>query len=294
MNLDALLKQISPRLSPEDLAQKELVMENLKERYKDYSDPWGFDINKISKNLGLLLPIYRKYFRVRVFGLENVEDIPYIVTSNHTGQLPLDGMLISIAMAYELPEKPRVLHSMVERFLAALPFLGSMAASSGAILGDRDNCKWLLEKGESILVFPEGVRGISKNTPDYYKLQKFTNGFFRIALQTKTPILPISVIGAEEMYPLVYHAKPLAKLLGLPSLPISANILPLPSPIDIYIGKPYYLPEDLSYETAPDSEIRKHVYQIEKEIKKNLNIGLKSRRPLGNLLDIPWLKKKHD
>src|SRR5690606_40654678 len=83
---------------------------------------------------------------------------------------------------------------------------------------------------------------------------------------------------AEEMFPFVFHAKNLAKLLKFPALPLTANLLPLPSPIDIYIGEEYELPKDLSAE-APDKDIREHVYRIETKIKKQLATGLKNRRP---------------
>ncbi len=112
--------------------------------------------------------------------------------------------------------------------MAKFPFLGDVSAQTGSILGDRENCKWLLNKKESILVFPEGVRGVSKNTNHFYELQKFTNGFYRIALDSKTKILPVTVVGAEEMFPFVYHAKKLGSALGLPTLPLSANLFPLP------------------------------------------------------------------
>lgn len=271
-----MLDQINLKLSAQDIEKKELSYRKLKDRYADYRDPWGFNLEAVKKAIDLTLPIYRKYFRVRVFGIENVEDEPYMIVSNHTGQIPIDGMLITMAFAYEF-EKPRVLHSMVERFMAGLPFIGDLAAQTGSILGDRENSKWLLDQGESILVFPEGVRGINKATKDFYKLQKFSNGFYRIALQSNVKILPISVVGAEEMFPVVIQAKEVAKKLGLPNLPLSLNLLPLPSPIDIYIGKPIEINPELSPE-APESEIRKEVYKIENIIKQNIKTGLDHRR----------------
>ncbi len=262
------------------------VFESLKEKYQNYQDPWGFNIDSVHKVLEFLLPLYQNYFKVRVFGQENVADRPYMIVSNHSGQIPLDGILIAMAFALEV-SPPRVLRAMVERFMAKLPFLGSLSAELGSILGDRQNCEYLLENGESILVFPEGVRGISKSTSDYYKLQKFSAGFFRIALKAQAEILPVAVIGAEEMFPFVYQAKGLAKLLKLPALPLTPIAFPLPSPIDIYIGKPYSLPENLSHE-APESEIREHVYRIEKQIKLMMAKGLKQRRPFFDEVRKPF------
>jgi 1-acyl-sn-glycerol-3-phosphate acyltransferase len=186
-------------------------------------------------------------------------------------------MLITIAFLMDV-SPPRVLRAMVERFLAQLPFLGDFTAQTGSILGDRANCSYLIENGESILVFPEGVRGISKNTSDFYKLRHFSEGFYRIALQKKTPILPVCVIGAEEMFPFVFHYKKVAKLLNVPALPLTANFFPLPSPIDIYIGEEIPIPEHMGSE-ALDKDIKENIYHIENSIKRLMITGLKNRRP---------------
>jgi 1-acyl-sn-glycerol-3-phosphate acyltransferase len=271
LNLNQLL------LSSEDDLKITHIFHELREKYKDYKDPWGFNIDLCEKAVRKLLPIYRSYFKVRVFGAENVKDHSYIVTSNHSGQIPIDGMLITIAFLMDVTP-PRVLRAMVERFLAQLPFLGDFTAQTGSILGDRANCAYLIENGESILVFPEGVRGISKNTSDFYKLRHFSEGFYRIALQKRTPILPVCVIGAEEMFPFVFHYKKVAKLLKLPALPLTANLFPLPSPIDIYIGEEIAIPEHMGPE-APDKDIKENVYHIENTIKRLMITGLKNRRP---------------
>lgn len=283
-----MLKFLSLKLSKEDEEKKQEVFSYLREVYKGYQDPWGFDLDAVEKAISFFLPFYRNYFKVRVFGAENVRDVPYMAISNHTGQIPIDGILITIAFLFDV-SPPRVLRSMIERFMASLPVLGELSGEVGSILGDRKNCEYLLRNKQSILVFPEGVKGISKSTPQYYKTQKFTNGFLRTALKEKISILPIAVIGAEEMFPFVFHTHKLAKMLKLPALPLSANFLPLPSPIDIYIGKEYKLPNFLSPE-APDKEIREHVYKIETKVKNLLSIGLKNRRPFFEEVRNPILK----
>jgi 1-acyl-sn-glycerol-3-phosphate acyltransferase len=198
------------------------------------------------------------------------------------------GMLVTMAFALDVAP-PRILRAMVERFLAQLPFLGDITAQTGSILGDRANCEYLIDHGESILVFPEGVKGISKNTPDYYQLRSFSQGFYRIALQKKTPLLPICIIGAEEMFPLVFHAKKIASMLKLPSLPLSANLIPLPSPIDIYIGKEIPIPEHMNIESS-DKEIKENVFHIENTIKKMIVHGLANRRPFFDSIRKPVSK----
>lgn len=275
-------------LSPEDDLKINKIFHELHEKYKDYKDPWGFNLELCEKTLRKVLPLYRSYFKVRVFGAENVKDHSYIVCSNHTGQIPIDGMLITIAFLMDVTP-PRVLRAMVERFMAQLPFVGDFTAQTGSILGDRANCSFLIDHGESILVFPEGVRGVSKNTSDFYKLRHFSEGFYRIALQKKTPILPVCVIGAEEMFPFVFHSKKLAKLLKVPALPLTANLVPLPSPIDIYIGPEIAIPEHLEAE-ATEKEIKENVFHIENTIKRLLITGLKNRRPFFDPIRKPVSK----
>lgn len=275
-------------LTAEDDQKISEVFDVLREKYKNYKDPWGFNLDLCEKTLRKLVPLYRSYFKVRVFGAENVQDHSYLVTSNHTGQIPLDGMLITIAFLLDV-SPPRVLRAMVERFMAQLPFIGDFTAQTGSILGDRANCAYLIDHGESILVFPEGVRGVSKSTPDFYKLRHFSEGFYRIALQKKTPILPVCVVGAEEMYPFVFHSKKIAKMLKVPALPLTANLIPLPSPIDIYIGKEIPIPAHLGPE-ATDKDIKENVYHIENTIKRMLISGLKNRRPFLDFIRKPISK----
>lgn len=275
-------------ITPEDEQKIQEVFAYLRERYKDYKDPWGFNLDLCEKALRTFIPIYRSYFKVRVFGAENVKDHPYVVASNHTGQLPIDAGLITLAFALDI-YPPRVLRPMVERFMAQLPFIGELSAEAGAILGDRANSMYLLENGESILVFPEGVRGISKITPDYYKLRPFSNGFYRIALQKKTPILPVCVIGAEEMFPFVFHSKKLADFLKVPALPLSLNYVPLPSPIDIYIGAEIPIPENMN-EGASEKDIKENVFHVENSVKKLMIQGLKNRRPFFDTIRKPISK----
>ena len=272
-----MFESISQHFS-RDIPKEEFdeIFRQLHESYPDGEDPWGLNLKKARKSLEYIYPIYKHYFKVRVIGKENVGDRPYMVIANHSGQIAIDGMLISTAFALDI-QPPRILRSMVERFFTALPFLGTWAAEGGAVLGDRQNCLNLLNRDQSVLSFPEGVGGVSKSTSEYYKLQRFTRGFFRMALMANVDILPISVVGAEEIFPWVYQAKGAAKSLGLPALPLSPLYFPLPSPVDIIIGEPYRIPEDLSPE-APDSKIDPHINAVKSQIQKLTDEGLKERR----------------
>ena len=271
-------------IKDEDLLKFDQVFEHLRVKHPSGEDAWGLKLKSIRANLEKVYPIYSNYFKTRVFGAENVGEENYIVVSNHSGQIAFDGAIITTAFLVDV-FPPRILRAMVERFFPSIPFVGSWSAGNGSVLGDRQNCINLLTRDESVLVFPEGVKGIAKNTSEYYQLKPFTRGFIRIAVETNTPILPICVIGAEEMYPLVYHLKPLARLLKLPALPVTPGYLfgllgtvPLPSPIDIHIGKPIHLNTILN-EHSLDKEIDVERIKIENTISELIKAGLKNRRP---------------
>lgn len=251
-------------------------MRQLKKRYPSGEDPWGLNLEFLRSMFIRTWPFYKHYFRVKVHGGQNVpEQGAIVVVSNHSGQIAIDGALISLAFFSDVPH-PRILRAMVERFVAKIPFIGSWITSCGGVLGDRRNCQLLLEQGEAVLVFPEGVRGIAKNTSEYYQLQHFTTGFFRMALEAGCDILPIAVVGAEEFYPYVYQARSLAKKLGLPALPISPNFFPLPSAVDIYIGEVYKIPPTMNDQSS-DLEVKAEVAKIKSQIQDMIDHGRQRR-----------------
>lgn len=262
------------------------VIKKLEQRYTQQADPWGLNPTTLHKSFKALYPIYKSYFKVRVFGLENVNvKKNYLMAANHTGQIAIDGALISMAFVTQLKD-PILPRPLIDRLVPALPWLGSWLAGLGAVVGDRTNCIKLLENKESVLVFPEGIKGIAKNTSQFYKLQRFTTGFIKMAHAAKTDILPIAVVGAEEMFPFVYHPKPLARLLKLPALPIMPFYFPLPSPIDIHIGKPISLkPSQKTFLSM--QKIHEKTRMVQKCIQDLVTQGLKKRRPF-------WITKDND
>ena len=183
-------------------------------------DPWGMNIEGIKSTLGVAKYLYTKYFRVEAFGLENIpKDGRVLVIPNHSGQLPIDGMMTAYALLTN-PIAPRVPKAMVERFFPTLPFVGNWLNSIGSIVGDPYNCEKLLENDEAIIVFPEGVRGSGKLFKDRYQLQRFGNGFMHLAMKHETPIIPVGIVGLEESIISFADMKPLAKLFGMPYAPL--------------------------------------------------------------------------
>ncbi|MDC0714328.1 lysophospholipid acyltransferase family protein [Stigmatella sp. ncwal1] len=241
-------------------------------------DPFGFNLDFSLAAVAPLLWLYRHYHRVETFGLENVPPGRVLLVSNHSGQLPMDGAMIGVALMMEA-DPPRAIRSMVEKWVPTLPYISAFFARVGQIVGTPENCRRLLAAGEAILVFPEGMRGISKLWPQRYQLQDFGLGFMRLALETDTPIVPVAVIGAEEQAPALMDLKPLARLLGFPAFPITPTGVPFPLPTKyrLYFGEPMHFTGRADDE---DSELDKKVRTVRAAIQAMIHQGLKERRSI--------------
>jgi len=214
----------------------------------DYEvDPWGYD----PEFTDYLLPVagffFNKYWRVEFNGVENIPvEGRALLVSNHSGVLPLDGSMISYGVR-EHHAAHRLVRALVANWFPTLPFFSMILNKSGQVLAHPDNGKRLLAEDELVLVFPEGYKGVSKLFRDRYKLARFgRGGFVRMAMQAKAPIIPVSVVGAEETYPMLYNAKSFARMIGFPFFPITPTwpllgplgFVPMPSKWTIDIGEP--------------------------------------------------------
>lgn len=240
-------------------------------------DPFGFSRNSMKYAVWMARFLYRDYFRAECYGIENVPSGRVLLVANHSGQLPFDGMVIGAATFLDA-DPPRMVRSMVEYVVPTIPFVSYLFSRWGQITGTPENCKRLLENDEAILVFPEGARGISKPYSQRYQLQHFGLGFMRLALETRTPIVPVAVIGAEEQAPSV-NVKPLARLLGMPSFPLALYppFIPLPLPVKYHI----HFGEAQMFEGDPDDDdevLEEMVTVIKNRIQSMLHIGLRQRQ----------------
>lgn len=182
-------------------------------------DPWGYNNDAIRYGLSVTRQLYEKYFRVQADGVENVPaEGPVLIIGNHSGQLPLDGLLVGYALASR-QENPRMPRAMIERFFPTVPWLGNLLNEMGAVLGDPVNCAKMLENDEAVIVFPEGIRGSGKLYRDRYQLKRFGNGFMHLAMKYNATIVPVGVVGCEETIPAIANIKPLANALGVPYVP---------------------------------------------------------------------------
>ncbi len=210
-------------------------------------DPFGFDVELTDALMPLLRPLYRRWFRVEVRGLSNVPaEGGALVVANHSGTVPLDSMMTQLAVHDEHPAH-RYLRLLGADLVFATPFLGSLARKTGATLATHPDAERLLRAGELVGVWPEGFKGVGKPFAERYKLQRFgRGGFVSAALQVGVPIVPCSIVGAEETYPMVGNFSSLARLLGLPYLPVTPTfpwlgplgLIPLPSKWIIEFGTP--------------------------------------------------------
>ncbi|UDY23875.1 lysophospholipid acyltransferase family protein [Nocardioides sp. Kera G14] len=209
-------------------------------------DPYGFD-EEITRNffLAALRPIAEKWFRIEVVGAENIPTTGgALVVSNHSGTIPLDALMTMVQVH---DHSGRFLRPLGADLVFKMPFVSSIARKGGATLACNEDAERMLCAGELVGVWPEGFKGIGKPFSERYKLQRFgRGGFVSAAIRTGVPIVPVSVVGAEEIYPLVGNVPALARILGLPYLPITPffpllgplGAIPLPSKWLIEFGEP--------------------------------------------------------
>ncbi|HLL33616.1 MAG TPA: lysophospholipid acyltransferase family protein, partial [Streptomyces sp.] len=192
-------------------------------------------------------PVYEKYFRVEVKGVENIpSEGGALIVANHSGTLPLDGLMMQVAVHDHHPAG-RHLRLLAADLVFVLPVVNELARKLGHTLACAEDAARLLEQGELVGVMPEGFKGLGKPFGDRYKLQRFgRGGFVSTALRAGTPIVPCSIVGAEEIYPMIGNAKTVARLLGFPYFPITPTFpwlgplgaIPLPTKWTIQFGEP--------------------------------------------------------
>ena len=243
-------------------------------------DPFGLDPQWARYALASAAFLHRKYFRTEVHGIGHVPKGRVLLIANHSGQVPIDGALIGAAMFMDA-EPPRFTRAMVEVWSQTLPFVSMLFSRVGQVVGVPENARRLLEQGEALLVFPEGARGISKTFDKRYQLTDFGLGFMRLAMETKTPIVPVAVIGGEEQYVSIANLDRVAKVLRMPSFPVLPQLLlpggqlPLPTRYRLYFGEPLHFSGDPDDD---DAVIEEKVWLVKATLQSMVNRGVKSRR----------------
>ncbi|GAC1358980.1 MAG: hypothetical protein NVSMB47_11860 [Polyangiales bacterium] len=250
-------------------------------------DEFGLDPVYEKRLRPLLELLVRRYFRVEVKGIENVPaEGRCLLVANHSGVLPYDGIVLRTALRLEHPQQ-REVRWLAEDFIYHLPFLGAFMNRIGAVRACQENAERLLRQERCVLVFPEGIKGIGKLYRDRYKLQRFgRGGFIKLAIRTRAPIVPVSIIGAEESAPMLYRIEYLTQALGLPFVPVTPTfpllgplgLVPAPTKWTIEFGAPIHLDEH-GQEAAEDALlVTRLADRVRGEIQSALERGVSDRK----------------
>ncbi|MBH25708.1 MAG: glycerol acyltransferase [Myxococcales bacterium] len=239
-------------------------------------DPFGAHRDWVEGAAAVIAPLYRWYFRVRSYGSEQIPASgPVIVASNHSGTLPFDGAMLYMDIVHHT-NPPRLPRPIVDLFVPSLPVVGTTFSRLGVVAGSRGNVHRLLNRGELLLIFPEGTPGIGKPFSERYHLQTWREGHAELAIRHQAPVVPVAMIGPEEQMPQIAQIP--VSLFGAPYLPIPLTLLPLPVRYHIHYGAPIPLHRDYRPEQADDPAIVHEAAQrIKDAVQCLLDHGLRQR-----------------
>jgi 1-acyl-sn-glycerol-3-phosphate acyltransferase len=262
--------------------------QELAKRGPDYLvDEFGFDPQFTESFLPVFQSLYRDYWRIETTGIQHVPATGRaLLVSNHAGVLPWDGTMIKTAVFNEHPH-PRHVRALVASTFMGMPVLSWFLRRTGQTVGHPEDTRRLLERDELVLVFPEGVRGTGKKFKERYRLRRFgRGGFVSIAIRAGAPIIPISVVGSEEIYPMISELSPVAKLFGLPYFPITPffpwlgplGLIPLPSKWRIQFHPPIHVEEHPASAADDQHLVMALADEVRETIQRGIYENLKLRR----------------
>jgi 1-acyl-sn-glycerol-3-phosphate acyltransferase len=241
-----------------------------------HEDEWGFDEEFAEAAYPFFELLYDHWWRVEATGVQHVPAHGRgMLVSNHAGALfPFDAAMITgaIMKGHPLPRWPRF---MVLDWAFSLPFVAPFMRKVGGVPASPFNATRTLESDGLMMVFPEGAKGTGKPFRERYRLQRFgRGGFVEIALRTRSPIIPIAVVGSEEIYPMIGEAPLLAKAIGAPFVPITPTfpwlgplgLVPLPSRWRIEFCEPI----DISRWPADAADDRRTVFEISEQVRETI------------------------
>jgi 1-acyl-sn-glycerol-3-phosphate acyltransferase len=241
-----------------------------------HEDEWGFDEEFAEAVYPLFEFLYEVWWRVEPDGILNVPSHGRaLLVSNHAGALfPFDASMILLAIMKRHP-LPRWARFMVLDWAFVLPFLSAFTRRVGGVPASRHNAHRLLEQEHLVMVFPEGAKGTGKQFSERYRLQRFgRGGFAEVALRTGAPIVPVAVVGSEEIYPKLGDARPVARMLGAPFVPVTPTFpwlgplgtIPLPAKWRIEFCEPI----DVSGYGPDAAEDRRLLFDISEQVRETI------------------------
>ena len=246
-------------------------------------DPFGLDHEFRARVISLFRFVFEYYWRIEVSGIENVPASgPALVVANHSGAIPADAFMLAMALELRHPQQ-RCLRVLFDKFVDALPFIGDLYRRLGGVTASLANAESLLERGELVGLFPEGIAGVEKRFTERYRLRPFKTGTARLSVRTGSPIVPVAIVGAEEAYPVVARLYRAGRLVGLPWIPVTplfpvcglAGALPLPSKWAMHFGPPIVPPP--ADGRSEDERVAELTARLRQAIETSLN-GLLAKR----------------
>lgn len=205
-------------------------------------DPYGIDKRDLIRFVSAFAWIYRYYFKVDVYGIGNVPSRGRaVLVGNHSGGVAIDGAMVVGSMLLDA-DPPRMAHAMLDKFIHKFPGASQFMSRTGQFTGNPDQAKRLLRNERLVLAFPEGARGTAKLAKEADCLVEFGTGFMRLALETKSPVVPFGFVGGGEALPTIANLKRLGRLLGVPYVPVTKWIFLVPKPtrFQLLYGKPMH------------------------------------------------------
>ena len=284
-------RQVDERQLSRNLVPLPMVVEDegLPDPRQGAVDEWGRSERVRSFIRTVYEPMYSKWFRVE---WEHFDRIPAegggLLVANHAGAVPSDAPVIMHGIESRLG---RPVYGMADYFFRTVPFIGTMWSRSGGVAARPENAERLLgEQGQLALVFPEGSKGPSKSFSERYHLRRFgRGGFVEIAMRSGTPVIPLAVVGSEEAMPVLFKVPALAKLLGTPYFPVTANLLamgplgivmPFPAKIKISVLEPITFDVEPGLERYPRSLVLEQADRVRELIQEQVFEMLRSRRSI--------------
>lgn len=260
------------------IAEIEERVKRLEIPFNEYGvDPYGISQKHLVQGFVLLGFLYKSYFSVECFGAEHVPARGRcMLIGNHSGGLPVDGAMVIASMLFE-KDPPRLAQGMVEKFMNRFPIASLWSSRTGQFTGLPEHAVRLLEDERLLMVFPEGARGTAKLYRQRNSLVDFGTGFMRLALKTKSPIVPFAFLGGGEAIPTVLNAVALGRMIGVPYIPVTPYVLPLPLPVRVQI----YYGEPMRFEGTGNEEdhvIHGYVEQVKSKIAKMIEAGRVRRK----------------
>ena len=239
-------------------------------------DAFGANPDWVAMVTAFTRPLYDYYFRVKSY---NAHHIPAeggaVVAANHSGTLPLDGAMLFMDIVKHT-EPPRLPRPAADYFVPMLPFVAILFSRIGVVAGSRRNVQHLLESGELLMIFPEGVPGIGKNFSERYQLQQWRVGHCELAIRHGVPVVPVGIVGAEEQMP---QLGKLPGLFGAPYIPVPLTLVPFPVRYHIHYGEPIPVHEMYKPHQADEPAVLEEAAMLVKSaVRELINEGLRQRK----------------